>query len=187
MPQITTNDLKNGITLSLSEGLFSVTEFQHVNPGKGAAFVRTKLKNVSSGAVLSRTFRAGEKVEQAIIDQREMQMLYHDQDNYVFMDSENFEQIEVPGTVLGDVADYLVANMTASVHFHETDIVAVELPASVELAVTEAEAAIQGNRVTGGTKSATLETGKVIKVPLFVATGDRVKVDTRNGAYITRV
>jgi elongation factor P len=187
MPQITTNELKTGITLDLSDGLFNVVTFQHVKPGKGGAFVRTKLKNARTGAVLDRTFRAGEKVEQAIVETREMQYLYNDGDHFVFMDQSSFEQIEVPGTVLGDIPDYLLPEMTPALSFYGTEIIGAELPASVELTITECEPGVQGNRVSGATKPATLETGKVVKVPLFVNSGDKIKVDTRSGEYMTRV
>jgi elongation factor P len=187
MPQITTNDLKNGITLDLSDGLFNVVSFQHVKPGKGGAFVRTKLKNVRNGSVLDRTFRAGEKVEQAIVETREMQYLYQDGDNFVFMDQSSFEQIEVPSASLGDIPDYLLPEMTPALSFFGTEIVGADLPASVELTITECEPGVQGNRVSGATKPATLETGKIVKVPLFVNAGDKIKVDTRSGEYMTRV
>ncbi len=159
MPQITTNDLKTGITLNLTDGLFNVVTFQHVKPGKGGAFVRTKLKNVRNGAVLDRTFRAGEKVEQAIVETREMQYLYNDGDSYVFMDQDTFEQLEVPGSVLGDMPEYLLPEMTPALSFYGTEIVGAELPASVELTVTDVEPGVQGNRVSGATKPATVETG----------------------------
>jgi elongation factor P len=187
MPQITTNELKTGITLDLSDGLYNVVTFQHVKPGKGGAFVRTKLKNARTGAVLDRTFRAGEKVEQAIVETREMQYLYNDGDHFVFMDQSSFEQIEVPGSVLGDIPDYLLPEMTPALSFYGTEIIGAELPASVELSITECEPGVQGNRVSGATKPATLETGKVVKVPLFVNSGDKIKVDTRSGEYMTRV
>jgi elongation factor P len=187
MPAITTNDLKNGITLQLDNGLFQVIDFQHVKPGKGGAFVRTTLRNARNGAVIDRTFRAAEKVEQAIIDRRDMQFLYTERDEYVFMDTENYEQISVAPVALGDARNYLIASMTANISMYGTEIIGVELPASVELTITETEPGIQGDRVSGARKPATLETGKVIQVPLFVNQGDKVKVDTRTGDYITRV
>jgi elongation factor P len=187
MPQISTNELKTGITLDLSDGLFNVVTFQHVKPGKGGALVRTKLKNARTGAVLDRTFRAGEKVEQAIVETREMQYLYNDGDHFVFMDQDSFEQIEVTGSVLGDIPDYLLPEMTPALSFYGTEIIGAELPASVELTITDCEPGVQGNRVSGATKPATLETGKVVKVPLFVNSGDKIKVDTRSGEYMTRV
>jgi elongation factor P len=186
MPQISTADFKGGISLDLQDGLFNLVSFQHVKPGKGGAFVRTKLKNVRNGAVLDRTFRAGERVEQAIIETRELQFLYSEGDTFVFMDQETFEQLEVPREVVVDIADYLLPEMTPALRFYGTEIVGAELPASVELTVAETEPGVQGNRVSGATKPATLETGKQVKVPLFVNQGDRIKVDTRTGEYITR-
>jgi elongation factor P len=187
MPAITTNDLKTGITLQLDNGLFSVVEFQHVKPGKGSAFVRTKLRNVRTGAVLERTFNAGIRVEQAIVDKRDMQFLYTDGDDYVFMDTVSYDQTNVPRKSLGEAADYLVESMVAMLAVFENEIVQVEIPASVELTISETEPGIQGDRVSGARKPATLETGKVIQVPLFVNIGDKVRVDTRSGDYITRV
>jgi len=167
--------------------LFSVVEFQHVKPGKGGAFVRTKLRNVRTGAVIERTFNAGVRVEQAIIDRRDMQFLYKDGDEFVFMDTDTYEQINVKPATLGDVADYLVESATAQIALYGTEIVAVEIPASVELTIAQTEPGIQGDRVSGARKPATLQTGMVIQVPLFINTGDRVKVDTRTGDYVTRV
>jgi elongation factor P len=188
MPAITTNDLKNGITLQLDNGLFAIVDFQHVKPGKGGAFVRTKLKNIRTGQVIDRTFNAGIRVEQAMIDKSDMQFLYREgDDDYVFMDTHSYEQITVPRTALGEAADYLVESAVAQVAMFGTEIVAVELPASVELTIAETEPGIQGDRVSGARKPATLDTGKVIQVPLFINIGDKVKVDTRSGDYITRV
>ncbi len=184
---ITTNDLKNGMTLDLAEGLFSVVEFQHVKPGKGGAFVRTKLKNVRSGAVLERTFRADEKVEQAVIDKREMQYLYRDGEQYVFMDNTTYDQLHVDAPALGDATRYLKEGDSAVLQMYGGEIVGVDLPAAVELEVAETDPGVQGDRVSGAKKPATLETGHVVQVPLFVNAGDRVKVDTRSGDYITRV
>ncbi|MFZ9924075.1 MAG: elongation factor P [Ilumatobacteraceae bacterium] len=184
---MSTNELKNGVTLELDKGLFSVVEFQHVKPGKGGAFVRTKLRNVRTGAVIERTFNAGVRVEQAIIDRRDMQFLYKDGDEFVFMDTDTYEQINVKPATLGDVADYLVESATAQIALYGTEIVAVEIPASVELTIAQTEPGIQGDRVSGARKPATLQTGMVIQVPLFINTGDRVKVDTRTGDYVTRV
>ncbi len=183
---ITTNDLKNGMTLELPEGLFSVVGFQHVKPGKGGAFVRTTLRNVRTGAVVDRTFRAAEKVEQARLDKREMQYLYRDGDDFVFMDSSSYEQLHVPSSVLGDAAPYLTEGRSAVLSMHGEEIVGTELPAAVELGVTDTEPGFQGDRVSGARKPATLETGLVIQVPLFVNVGDRLKVDTRTGEYLTR-
>jgi elongation factor P len=186
MPQISTADFKGGISLDLPDGLFNLVSFQHVKPGKGGAFVRTRLKNVRNGAVLDRTFRAGERVEQAIIETKELQFLYNEGDTFVFMDQETFEQLEVPREVIADIADYLLPEMTPALKFYGSEIVGAELPASVELTVVDTEPGVQGNRVSGATKAATLETGKVVKVPLFVNNGDRIKVDTRTGEYLTR-
>jgi len=183
---ITTNDLKNGMSLKLSEGLYQVVEFQHVKPGKGGAFVRTTLRNVRSGASLDKTFRAGEKVEQAMIDKREMQYLYSDGTDYVFMDNQSYEQLNVPPASLGAAADYLRASDNAVLQMYGNEIVGVDLPAAVELLVTDTEPGVQGDRVSGARKAATLETGKVIQVPLFVNVGDKLRVDTRSGDYITR-
>jgi len=183
---ITTNDLKNGMSLNLSEGLYQVVEFQHVKPGKGGAFVRTTLRNVRTGNQLEKTFRAGEKVEQAMIDKREMQYLYNDGTDYVFMDTESYEQLHVAPASLGDAADYLLESANAVLQMYGDEIVGVDLPASVELTVAETEPGVQGDRVSGARKPATLETGKVIQVPLFVNVGDKLKVDTRSGDYITR-
>jgi elongation factor P len=186
MAQISTADFKNGIALSLDDGLFTLVEFQHVKPGKGGAFVRTKLKNVRNGAVLERTFRSGERMEKANIDQREMPLLYKDGEHYVFMDNRTYDQTEVPEASVGAMVDYLVPGMNPVVRFCEGEIVGVDLPASVDLEVTETEPGVQGDRVSGATKPATLETGKVVRVPLFVNPGDRIIVDTRTGAYINR-
>ena len=183
---LSTNDLKNGMTLQLEGGLFQVVEFQHVKPGKGGAFVRTTLKNVRSGAVVDRTIRAAEKVEQARLDKREMQYLYKDGADFVFMDNESYDQINVAPTVLGDSANFLTEGMSAILQMFGDEIVGTELPASVELTVTDTEPGIQGDRVSGARKPATLETGHVLQVPLFVNVGDRLKVDTRSGEYITR-
>lgn len=185
-PTVSTNDLRNGMTLEVDGELFAVIEFQHVKPGKGGAFVRTKLRNVKSGAVLDRTYRADEKVEQAIIEKKEMQFLYKDGQQYVFMDNVSYEQMPVDVGALGDATRYLVEGQSASLSQHEGRVVGVDLPASVELAVTETEPGVQGDRVQGARKPATLETGLVVQVPLFVESGDRVKVDTRSGEYITR-
>ena len=183
---VTTNDLRNGMTLDLPEGLFGVVEFQHVKPGKGGAFVRTKLKNVRTGAVIERTFRADERVEQAIVEKREMQYLYRDGTDYVFMDTVSYDQVQVGPSSLGDAANYLKEGDTAVLQRYGEETVGVDLPAAVELSVAQTEPGIQGDRVSGARKPATLETGLVVQVPLFVNPGDRVKVDTRSGEYITR-
>jgi elongation factor P len=186
MPQISTSDFKNGMTLDLDDGLFTLVEFQHVKPGKGGAFVRTTLKNLRNGAVVDRTFRAGEKMERAIVDKREMQLLYRDGADYVFMDNSTYDQLNVAAATLGEVADFLVDTATALMLMYGDEIVGVELPASVELSVAETEPGVQGDRVSGAKKPATLETGKVVQVPLFIEPGERVKVDTRTGEFISR-
>ena len=187
MPIITTNDLKNGMTLELDDTLFSVVEFQHVKPGKGHAFVRTTLKNPRTGAVIDRTFRAGEKVERAIIDKRAMQFLYRDGTDYVFMDTETYDQLTVSPETLGEASQYLVEQNTALLMMYGEDVIGVDLPASVELTITETEPGLQGDRVSGARKPATLETGLVVSVPLFIEKGEHVKVDTRTGEYLSRV
>ena len=187
MPAISTNDLKNGISLLLDNGLFTVIEFQHVKPGKGGAFVRTKLRNLRNGNVIEKTFNAGIRVEQAILDKRDMQFLYKDGDDFVFMDTETYDQMTVAPVALGDAADYLIESATAVMALFGDEIVSVEIPASVELSIADTEPGLQGDRVSGARKPATLQTGKVIQVPLFVVIGDKVKVDKRSGDYITRV
>ncbi len=162
---VSTNDLRNGMTLDLPEGLFTVVEFQHVKPGKGGAFVRTKLKNQRTGAVIERTYRADEKLEQAIIEKREMQFLYRDAGEYVFMDTTSYEQLQVETGLLGDAASYLKEGDDAVLEFFGTEIIGVDLPAAVELTVAETEPGLQGDRVSGARKAATLETGLVIQSP----------------------
>jgi elongation factor P len=184
---VSTNDLKNGMTLDIAgDGLFSVVEFQHVKPGKGGAFVRTKLKNVRTGAVIERTYRADEKLEQAIIDKREMQYLYRDSEHYVFMDNVSYDQLHVEPSALGDAPGYLKEGDSVILQMYGTEIVGVDLPAAVVLAVTATEPGVQGDRVSGARKPATLETGLVVQVPLFVNEGDSLKIDTRSGEYVTR-
>ncbi len=184
---VSTNDLRNGMTLDLPEGLFNVIEFQHVKPGKGGAFVRTKLKNQRTGAVIERTYRADEKLDQAIIDKREMQFLYRDGDGFVFMDTSDYDQTTVPSKIVGDAASYMLENQTVTIATNEGEPLYVELPASVTLLVTYTEPGLQGDRSSAGTKPATLETGAEIQVPLFLETNTRVKVDTRTGDYLGRV
>ncbi len=183
----TTNDLKNGIVLNLDGQLWSVVEFQHVKPGKGPAFVRTKLKHVESGKVVDKTFNAGTKVETANVDKRTMQYLYNDGTSYVFMDNNTFEQTEVPPAALGDAVGFLLENQDAVVATNDGRVLYVELPASVELLVEYTEPGLQGDRSSGGTKPARLETGKEVQVPLFITTGEKIKVDTRDGSYLGRV
>ena len=183
----TSNDLKNGLVLNIDGALWTVIEFQHVKPGKGGAFVRTKLKNVLTGKVVDKTFNAGVKVETANVDKRDMQYLYKDGDDWVFMDTQSYEQTHVPNAVVGDASKYLLENQTAIVATHDGVPLYVELPASVELMVTYTEPGLQGDRSTGGTKPATLETGAEIQVPLFLESDTKVKVDTRDGSYLGRV
>jgi elongation factor P len=183
----TTNDLKNGMTLNLDGNLMNVVEFQHVKPGKGGAFVRTKLKNVRTGRTLEKTFRADEPVEVAILDKREMQYLYRDETGFHFMDTQTYDQSVVDADAVGGAASWLSDGATPYVTFYEGTAIGVELPAAVELQVTETEPGVKGDRVSGATKPATVETGAAVQVPLFVETGDRIKVDTRSGAYLTRV
>ena len=183
---LSTNDFKNGMTLDLDDGLFKVIEFQHVKPGKGGAFVRTKLKKVAGGAVLDRTFRADEKVPLAVIDKREMQYLYRDGGGFVFMDNETYDQLTVRADELGAAVNYLREGDTAILHMYDGQCVAAELPAAVELTVAETEPGVQGDRVSGARKPATLETGLVVQVPLFVEPGEKIKVDTRTGEYLAR-
>ena len=183
----TTNDLKNGLVLNLDGQLWTVVSFQHVKPGKGGAFVRTTLKNVMSGKVVDKTFNAGVKVDTATVDKRDMTYLYADGTDYVFMDGDTYDQIQVPGETVGDAAKYLLENQTAMVALHEGVPLYVELPTSVELVVEHTDPGLQGDRSTGGTKPAKLETGAEIQVPLFLNTGDKVKVDTRDGRYLGRV
>lgn len=182
----TTNDLKNGTVLNLEGQLWSVVGFQHVKPGKGPAFVRTRLKNVLSGKTVDKTFNAGVKVETATVDRRDMQFLYKDGTDFVFMDSSTYEQVMVPAETVGDAARFLVENQDVIVAMHEGQVLFVELPASVVLGITYTEPGLQGDRSSAGTKPATLETGYEIQVPLFVENNARVKVDTRTGEYLGR-
>ena len=184
---LTTNDLKNGMTLDLPEGLFQVVDFQHVKPGKGGAFVRTTLKNARTGAVIDRTFRGAERVEQAVIDKREMQYLYREGEELVFMDTETYDQLHVRPASLGPAANYLLEGSNAILQMHRDEIVGVELAAAVELEVVQTEPGLQGDRSSAGRKPATVSTGLTVQVPLFVNVGDRIRVDTRSGAYLTRV
>jgi elongation factor P len=182
----TTNDLKNGMTLNIDGQLWNVVDFQHVKPGKGGAFVRTRLKNIMSGKVVDRTFNAGVKVDVANVDKREMQYLYREGDDFVFMDTQDYDQPHIPRQTVGGAADYLLEEQTATVAFNDGTPLYVELPASVELTVSQTDPGVQGDRSTGGTKPATLETGAQISVPLFITTGEKVKVDTRTGDYMGR-
>ncbi|MEU3307255.1 elongation factor P [Nocardiopsis sp. NPDC055551] len=184
----TTNDIKNGSTLRLDGGvLWNVIEFQHVKPGKGGAFVRTKLKNVLTGKTVDKTFNAGIKVEFANVDRSDMEYLYHDGDSFIFMDNQTFDQLPVPEAVVGDAKGFLLENTKVTVATHEGNPLYIEMPAAVELEITQTDPGVQGDRSTGGTKPATVQTGATIQVPLFVTTGERVKVDTRTGDYLGRV
>jgi len=184
---VSTNDLKNGMVLNLDGQLWSVLWFQHHKPGKGGAVVRSKLKNVGSGAVVERTFRAGENVDQAIVDKREMSYLYHDGAHYVFMDSQTYDQLSVEEDEVGENKNWLTEGQIAILSMYEGRPIAVELPASVELQVSHTDPGVKGDRVSGAMKPATLSTGVTVQVPLFVETGEAIRVDTRTGEYITRV
>ena len=183
----TSNDLKNGLVLNIDGQLWTVIEFQHVKPGKGPAFVRSKLKNVLTGKVVERTFNAGVKVETASVDKREMNYLYNDGSGFVFMDNQNYEQMTLALEVVGDAKDYLLENQGAVVAVYEGNPIYVELPASVVLEITYTEPGLQGDRSSGGTKPATVETGLQIQVPLFIEQNVKVRVDTRTGEYLGRV
>lgn len=182
----TTNDLKNGMTLDIDRQLWNVVEFQHVKPGKGPAFVRTKLKSVMTGKVIDRTFNAGIKIEIAILEKREMQYLYRDGDDFVFMDSKTYDQTPISSEVVGNAVNYMLENTDAIVAVHEGTPLYIELAASVPLAITYTEPGLQGDRSNSGTKPATLETGIEIQVPLFIKQDERVLVDTRDGSYLGR-
>jgi elongation factor P len=182
----TTNDLKNGMTLNLDGQLWNVIEFQHVKPGKGGAFVRTKMRSVLSGKVVEKTFNAGVKVEVASVEKRNMQYLYRDGEDFMFMDSTNYDQISITKQTVGDAVDYLLENADAVVAMHEGNPLFIELPASVELKITYTEPGLQGDRSSGGTKPATVETGITVQVPLFIKQDEVVLVDTRTGAYLGR-
>jgi elongation factor P len=183
----TSNDLKNGIVLNIDGQLWTVVEFQHVKPGKGAAFVRTKLKNILTGKVVDRTFNAGVKVETANVDKRDMTYLYNDGSTYIFMDKDTYDQVSLNEETVGDAVNYMLENQEAVVAMHEGNPIYVELPASVVLEVTYTEPGLQGDRSSGGTKPATVETGLQIQVPLFLENGTKVRIDTRTGDYLGRV
>ncbi len=183
----TSNDLKNGMVLNMEGQLWSVIEFQHVKPGKGPAFVRTKMRHVLSGKVVEKTFNAGVKIETATVDRRDMQYLYNDGSGFVFMDNTTYDQITIPTETVGDAANYMLENQMATVALHEGAPLYIELPPSVVLEITYTEPGLQGDRSTGGTKPATLETGFQIQVPLFIENNTKVKVDTRTGDYLGRV
>jgi elongation factor P len=183
----TTNDIKNGSVLNLDGQLWNVIEFQHVKPGKGGAFVRTKMKSIMSGKVVDRTFNAGTKIDFATVDRRDFQYLYKDGDGFVFMDTTDYDQVTVPAAIVGDAANFMLENQTVTIATHDGEPLYVELPTSVVLEVTYTEPGLQGDRSSAGTKPATLETGYEIQVPLFLEQGTRVKVDTRDGSYLGRV
>ena len=183
----TTNDLKNGLVMVIDGQLWQVVEFQHVKPGKGAAFVRTKIKNVLSGKTVDKTFNAGLKIETATVDRRDMTYLYQDGTDYVFMDQSTYEQINVPAETVGDARNFMVENQNVIVSQHDGTVLFVELPATVVLTITHTEPGLQGDRSTGGNKPATVETGKTVQVPLFITTGEKIKVSTDDGGYLGRV
>jgi elongation factor P len=183
---ISVNDFKTGVTIEFEDVVYQVVDFQHVKPGKGAAFVRAKLKNVKTGGTVEKTFRGGEKVARAHLDKREMQYLYSDGDGFVCMDNENYEQITIGKGEMGDGAKWLMENMTIGVLLFNGEIMGIELPNFVELTVTETEPGIKGDTATGATKNAKLESGAVVQVPLFVNEGDRLRIDTRTGQYMER-
>ncbi len=182
----TTNDLKNGMTLDIEGQLWTVIEFQHVKPGKGPAFVRTKMRQVLTGKVVEKTFNAGVKVEVAVLEKRDMTFLYRDGDDFMFMDAKTFDQISVPESVVGESVNFMLENCEAIVAMHEGSPLYIELPASVELVVTYTEPGLQGDRSSGGTKPATVETGITVQVPLFIKQDEKILVDTRNASYLGR-
>jgi len=184
---VSTNDLKNGMVLDLDGQLWTVTWFQHHKPGKGNTVVRSKLKHVLTGKVIERTFNSDTKVESASVDRREMQYLYHDGESYVFMDTDTYEQLNLSAEVVGEAKNYLLENQVATVALHQDNPLFIDMPTSVELEITYTEPGLQGDRSTGGTKPATVETGLQIQVPLFIINGEKVKVDTRDGSYLGRV
>ena len=183
---VDTNSFKNGMHIELDGKVWRIVEFQHVKPGKGGAFVRTKLKNILSGKVVDRTFNAGVKVDVANVDRREMQYLYREGSDFVFMDTQDYDQPRIPASVVGDAANYLLEEQTVTVAFNDGTPLYLDLPAAVELTISQTDPGVQGDRSTGGTKPATLETGATIQVPLFISTGEKIKVDTRTGQYLGR-
>ena len=183
---ISVNDFKTGLTISVDNGIWKVIDFQHVKPGKGSAFVRSKLRNLRTGAIQEKTFRAGEKVEQAMIENRRMQYLYADGNDHVFMDNSSFEQIIIPADNLQEELKYLLANMEVSIQMYEGETIGVELPKTVTLEVTETEPGIKGDTASGATKTATIETGVDLQVPLFVNQGDKLVINTEDGSYVSR-
>ena len=184
---ISVNDFKTGVTIEVDDTVYQVVEFQHVKPGKGAAFVRAKLKNIKTGGTVEKTFRGGEKVHKAHLDKREMQYLYNDGSGYIFMDNENFEQISITAEQIGDGIKWLLENMNIQVLIFQENIIGIELPNFVEMTIIDTEPGVKGDTATGVTKNATVETGATVKVPLFVNTGDKIRIDTRIGEYLDRV
>ncbi|WP_298088507.1 elongation factor P [uncultured Corynebacterium sp.] len=182
-----TSDFKNGLVLKIDGKLQQIVEFQHVKPGKGPAFVRTKLKDVVSGKTVDKTFNAGVKVETATVDRRDMTFLYRDGEDYVLMDEKTYDQINLAPHLMGEPARFLLENTSVQVSFHEGEPLFAEMPVSVDLTVAQTDPGLQGDRSTGGTKPATLETGAEVQVPLFIETGDVLKIDTRDGSYLSRV
>lgn len=184
---ISTNDLRTGVTVEIDGAVWAVLEFQHVKPGKGAAFVRTKMKNVATGAVQERTFNAGEKLNKARVENKEMQFLYVSGDFYTFMDNSTFEQMDLVADQIGDGLKYLIENMNIQIQVFDGKVIGVEMPNFVELTITECEPGVKGDTATAGTKPATLETGAQVKVPFFINEGDKIRIDTRTGDYLSRV
>lgn len=183
---ISTNDFRTGVTIEVDNDIYSVVDFQHVKPGKGSAFVRTKLKNVRTGAVVERTFNAGEKLPRARVDRREMQYLYNDGESFNFMDNQNYEQISITKEQLGDIVKFLKENTNVYILLYQGAVIGVELPNFVELEVVETAPGIKGDTASGGSKPATLETGAVVQVPFFIEVGDVLQIDTRTGSYLKR-
>lgn len=186
MSTISTADFKNGLTIEFDNNIWRIVEFQHVKPGKGGAFVRSKLKNLRNGAVQEKTFRAGEKMEQANIETKRMQYLYNDGANFVFMDNETYEQVEIPEERLDYEKNYLIENMNVSISFYGTETLGVELPNTIDIKVAATEPGIKGNTASGGSKPATMETGLVVQVPFFVNEGDALTINTSDGTYVSR-
>lgn len=184
---ISTSDFRNGLVINFEGGLYSISEFQHVKPGKGGAFVRTKLKNLKTGRVIDNTFRSGEKVEDVRIDRKQLQYLYDNGEQMVFMDTNTYDQIEISKDIVGDAAEFMTENLEVDVMFNGAEALGVELPIFVELVITETDPGVRGDTAQGGSKPATLESGAVVNVPLFVEQGEKIKVDTRSGEYVERV
>ncbi|HHY42017.1 MAG TPA: elongation factor P [Thermoanaerobacterales bacterium] len=184
---ISTNDLRTGVTVEIDGDVYMVVDFQHVKPGKGAAFVRTKIKNIKTGQVFERNFRAGEKLNRAMVERKTMQYLYSEGNVYYFMDTQTYEQIPLIEDQMGDAIKYLKENMEVMVMFYDGVSIGIELPTFVELEVTQTEPGFKGDTATGGSKPATLETGLTVQVPLFINIGDVIRVDTRTGEYLSRV